>query len=128
MNKATHTSGAHSSHDGRRDNRRQFDIQIGVASDHRFFIGLSANISAGGLFIATDEHLKKGDRLDVKFSIPGSTHVFQKPAVVCWTRPFGDDGERNRAGAGVKLEDLSEDEARILNAFLNVSDPIFFDL
>jgi uncharacterized protein (TIGR02266 family) len=120
---------ARSGHDHRtRESRRQYDIQVGVTSDHRLFVGLSANISAGGLFIATDEHLKKGDKLDVKFSIPGSDHVFQKRATVCWTRPFGDDGERNRAGAGVKLEELSDDETRILNAFLKVSDPIFFDL
>lgn len=114
--------------DRRDGNRMRYDIKVGIASDHRLFIGLSANISAGGLFIATDEHLRKGDKLEVRFSIPGTDHVFNKHATVCWTRPFDAEGERNRAGVGVRLDDLSDDEARILNAFLQVHDPIFYDV
>jgi len=112
----------------RRDtDRLQYDIQVGVASDHRLFVGLVANISGGGLFIATEAPLRKGDAIDVRFSIPGSPHVFEKRAVVCWTRPFDAAGERVRAGAGVRLEGLTDEETRILNAFLQVADPIFFD-
>lgn len=126
-----HGGGGHGgpSHVDRRDAlRTAYDIQVGVATDHRLFVGLVSNISAGGLFIATDHVLRKGDKVDVKFSIPGSPHVFDKRAVVCWTRPFDAAGERGRAGAGVRLEDLSEEEARILNAFLQVHDPIFYDV
>lgn len=114
----------------RRDNHRQgFDIQVGVASDHRLFVGLTANISTGGLFIATDEPFKKGDSVEVRFSIPGADHVFHKQATVCWTRPFDADGQgRTKAGAGVKFDDLTEEESRILNAFLKVHDPIFYDV
>lgn len=114
----------------RRDGgRRGYDIQVGVASDHRLFVGLSANISTGGLFIATDEPFKKGDTIEVRFSIPGANHVFHKHATVCWTRPFEGDGtSQTRAGCGVRFDDLSDDETRILNAFLAVHDPIFYDV
>ena len=114
----------------RRDNNRQgFDIQIGVATDHRLFVGLTANISTGGLFIASDESFKKGDKVEVRFSIPGASHVFHKHATVCWTRPFDASGHgHSRAGAGVRFDDLTEEESRILDAFLKVHDPIFFDV
>ena len=120
-----------SASDRRDTDRLRYDIQVGVSTDHRLFVGLTANISAGGLFIATDEPLKKGDRIEVRFSIPGTVHVFHKHATVCWTRPF--DGEnqthtRTRAGAGVRLDDLSDDEAKVLDAFLQVHEPIFYDV
>lgn len=114
----------------RRDGGRQgYDIQVGVATDHRLFVGLAANISTGGLFIASDEPFKKGDKVEVRFSIPGANHVFHKQATVCWTRPFDSDGHgHSKAGAGVRFEDLSEEEARILDAFLKVHEPIFYDV
>lgn len=112
----------------RRDNgRRGFDIQVGIASDHRLFVGLVHNISTGGLFIATDEHMRKGDRVEVRFSIPGNPHVFDKMATVMWTRPMDADNHRTKAGAGVKFDDLSDEEAKLLNAFLQIHEPIFFD-
>lgn len=113
----------------REKHRAGYDIQVGVASDHKLFVGLTANISTGGLFIATDEPFKKGDHVEVRFSIPGAEHVFHKNATVCWTRPFDADGHgRTRAGAGVRFDDLSEEESRILNAFLKVHEPIFYDV
>jgi uncharacterized protein (TIGR02266 family) len=115
----------------RRDNLRSgYDIQVGVATDHRLFVGLTANISNGGLFIASDEPFKKGDKVEVRFSIPGANHVFHKHATVCWTRPFDASGghHHTKAGAGVRFDDLSDEESRILDAFLKVHEPIFFDV
>ena len=115
--------------DRRDQSRTHFDIQIGVATDHRLFVGLGSNISTGGLFIATDEPVRKGDKVEVRFSIPGSPHVFQKTATVAWIRPFDATGSgRTRSGAGVKFDALSDDEVKILDAFLKVHDPIFYDL
>lgn len=129
MSKTTTGKPAADGSDRRENARRAYDIQVGVSTEHRLFTGLSHNISAGGLFIATEEHLAKGDKIEVKFSIPGSPHVFHKKAVVCWTRPFDADGDgRTRAGAGVRLEDLSDEEQRLLNAFLQVHDAIFYDV
>jgi uncharacterized protein (TIGR02266 family) len=109
--------------------RAEFELSVGVATDHRLFVGLAADISAGGLFIATDEKLQRGDHVEVRFSIPGSHHVFQKRAVVRWIRPISDADENagSKAGVGVQLEDLTPDEAKILNAFLKMHEPIFYD-
>jgi len=108
---------------------QRFDIRVGVASDHRLFVGLTWNISAGGLFIATEEPLKRGDRVDVRFSVPGSNYVFQKKATVCWTRPIdAEGGGHSRSGAGVQFDSLTDEEQKILNAFLQVHDAIFYDV
>ena len=113
----------------RGERRAAFDIQVGIATRHRIFVGLSANISSGGLFVATDEELHKGDTIDVRFRIPGSDHVFQKKAEVAWTRPF-DHNQTHRqaqAGAGVRLLALTADEQRMLNEFIDAHEPLFFE-
>ena len=113
----------------RRDSRSSFDIKIGVSTHHRLFVGLMANISTGGLFVATEEDLERGDRVEVRFQIPGSDHVFHKEAEVCWTRPYDDNNLDNsaRAGAGVRLVGLDDEERRMLNAFIDVHEPLFFE-
>lgn len=108
--------------------RAQFDIKVGVASAHRMFVGLVDNISSGGLFIATDQELTKGDKIEVKFTIPGSDHGFDKKAEVMWIRPYSELGsDRNAAaGAGVRLLELTDDEKQLLNGFINQHEAMFF--
>ncbi|MCO4763884.1 MAG: TIGR02266 family protein [Myxococcales bacterium] len=126
MSKAKKKNGA----EQRTERRSAFDIKIGVATRHQLFVGLSANISSGGLFVATDQELKRGDAIEVRFSIPGSEHVFQKKAEVAWTRPFDQNhsDRQAQAGAGVRLLDLTNDEKQMLNAFIQAHDPMFFDV
>jgi uncharacterized protein (TIGR02266 family) len=124
VNGASTANGA----DLRSSDRHAFDVQVGVNTGHRLFVGLTSNISGGGLFIATREELKRGEHIEVRFSIPGSNHVFEKRAEVCWTRPIADSEESGtQPGAGVKLIGLSDDEQQILNRFLEAHDPLFFD-
>ncbi len=114
---------------GRANDRHAFDIRVGVATDHKLFVGLTQNISAGGLFIATEAPLTRGEKVQVRFSVPGSNYVFDKQATVCWTKPLDADmGDgRTHAGAGVRFDNLTEEEQKILNAFLQVHDAIFFE-
>ncbi|MBI5608708.1 MAG: TIGR02266 family protein, partial [Deltaproteobacteria bacterium] len=130
MSKATQsqTSTPARASDRRELARKAFDIQVGIATDHRLFVGLVSNISAGGLFIATDEHLRMGDQVEVRFSIPGHAHIFDKQATVMWTRPLSEgSNQRTKAGAGVRFSDLTDEETKMLNAFLQIHEPIFFD-
>lgn len=107
-----------------------FELQVGIATKHRLFVGLTSNISSGGIFVTTDEALECGDEIEVRFRIPGSDHVFHKRAQVAWTRPFDEfnAASQAQAGAGVRLIDLSDEERRMLNAFIDVHDPLFFDV
>lgn len=119
---------ATSSAERRDGGRRRFEVAVGVATDHRLFVGLVSNISAGGLFISTEEQMSKGDKVEVRFSIPGTSHVFEKHATVCWIRPLEATGDSvSGAGAGVRFDDLSDEEQRLLNSFLQQCEPIFYD-
>ncbi len=127
MNKSVRTT--NNEQRRRHDERKAFDLQVGVATRHRIFVGLTSNISSGGLFVATDEPLERGDKIEVRFRIPGSEHIFQKKGEVAWTRPF-DQNQTDRqaqAGAGLRLLDLSDEERKMLNAFIEAHDPLFFE-
>ena len=51
----------------------RFDLEVTVdlESDHNFYTGLTQNISSGGVFIATHHLRKIGDRITLKFTLPG---------------------------------------------------------
>jgi len=116
--------------DNRRERRRhRFELEVGVSSPHRFYTGLVRNISAGGLFIQTEADLSTGDEVDVRFTIPGSSHVFEKKAQVRWIRPHDPYGaDSTLTGVGVKFLELSDEEAKLLNAFIRDHDAIFYDI
>ena len=55
----------------RASERFDLEVQVDLESDHNFYTGLTQNISAGGLFIATNVLRRIGDRITLKFSLPG---------------------------------------------------------
>jgi Tfp pilus assembly protein PilZ len=56
----------------RASERYDLEIKVDLESEHNFYTGLTQNISAGGLFIATHHLRRIGDRIALKFQLPGS--------------------------------------------------------
>ncbi len=59
----------------RASERYDLEIKVDLESDHNFYTGLTQNISAGGLFIATHQLRRIGDRITLKFQIPGTEGI-----------------------------------------------------
>ena len=57
--------------------RFDLEVKVDLESDHNFYTGLTQNISSGGLFIATNALRKIGDRITLKFSLPGTTETLR---------------------------------------------------
>ena len=83
------------------------EIDVDVSSDHNFYAGFSANLSDAGLFVATYQPQAVGDRLWVRFRLPGIDEPIQAKVEVQWIRPpsAGDDGPPGFGGAFVELSD-----------------------
>ena len=56
----------------RASERFDLEVKVDLESDHNFYTGLTQNISAGGLFIATHHLRRIGDRITLKFQLPGT--------------------------------------------------------
>jgi uncharacterized protein (TIGR02266 family) len=106
------------------------DIEIAVdfGSDHNFYTGLTHNIGAGGLFIATNELRKVGTRLTVRFTLPGQNEAIKVTTEVRWlsqpSRHLRDSGAQ---GMGVKFLDLSPEGLAVVTDFTRKRETLFYD-
>ena len=66
--------------------------------------GVTKNICAGGVFVATIRSLDVGDRVTLRLTIPGDTEPVEALAEVRWSRPFQELDDRP-AGVGLRFID-----------------------
>jgi uncharacterized protein (TIGR02266 family) len=108
----------------------RFDLEVTVdlESDHNFYTGLTQNISAGGLFIATHQLRRIGDRLKITFSLPGTSAPLTVETEVRWIRENSSlhrvDGT---TGMGVRFIDLSAEATHMIQGFLHSRDSLYYD-
>ena len=108
--------------------RFDLEVKVDLESDHNFYTGLTQNISAGGLFIATHQLRKIGDRITMNFSLPGSDKPVSVECEVRWIRENTAlqklDGS---TGMGVRFIDLSAEASAAITKFLQSRDSLFYD-
>jgi uncharacterized protein (TIGR02266 family) len=112
----------------RASERFDLEVKVDLESDHNFYTGLTQNISSGGLFIATHALRKIGDRITLKFSLPGTAEPVSVQTEVRWIRENSalqrTDGG---TGMGVRFVDLSAEASAAITRFLESRDSLFYD-
>ena len=96
--------------DKRTNIRKPCSIIINYAFDNRAFVNYIKDISQKGLFIETQEPVKKGEFISMTFSLPG----FGKPLKV-----KGRISHVTPQGAGVEFIELSPYQAEMIGAIVN---------
>lgn len=76
------------------------------------FAGVTKNICAGGLFVATLRPLAIGERITVRLRLPGDVEPVEALAEVRWSRPFQELDDRP-AGLGLRFIDTPLRAVRI---------------
>jgi uncharacterized protein (TIGR02266 family) len=112
----------------RASERFDLEIKVDLESDHNFYTGLTQNISAGGLFIATHHLRRIGDRISLKFQLPGIDKPVQVDTEVRWIR---ENSALTRAdgatGMGVRFINLSPETTTAIQQFLATRDSLYYD-
>jgi uncharacterized protein (TIGR02266 family) len=112
----------------RASERFDLEIKVDLESDTNFYTGLTQNISAGGLFIATHHIRRIGDRITLKFTLPGSDRVIDVETEVRWIRENSAlqrvDGA---SGMGVRFINLSAEASAAINGFLQSRESLYYD-
>ena len=98
---------------------------VDFTSDNNFFNGFSANISDGGLFVATVNLLPLGTEVDLSFSLPSGERIEAK-GVVQWVREVNDQLPDAFPGMGVQFAALNPTAQSAISQFLVQRDPLFF--
>jgi len=108
--------------------RFDLEVKVDLESDHNFYTGLTQNISSGGLFIATNALRKIGDRITLKFSLPGSAETLAVETEVRWIRENSALHKVEGAtGMGVRLVNLSPAAAATIQKFVESRDSLYYD-
>ncbi len=108
--------------------RFDLEVKVDLESDHNFYTGLTQNISSGGLFIATSAIRKIGDRITLKFSLPGSPEPVAVETEVRWIK---ENSALHRAdgstGMGVRFVNLSPAAATAIQQFVESRESLYYD-
>ena len=85
------------------------------------FFGHAANISPGGLFIATSAPRKRtvGETVEIQFCLPGSDRAIRCRARVAWIRQYR-QGDFATPGFGLQFLDLAPEQRAEIEAWLTL--------
>jgi uncharacterized protein (TIGR02266 family) len=105
--------------------RVKMQAAIDFTSDNNFYAGFSANISDGGLFVATVNLLPLGTEVDLSFTLPSGQRIEAKGRV-SWVREVNDKIPDAFPGMGVQFVGLAPAAQAAIAQFLAQRDPLFY--
>ncbi len=117
--------------ENRRDNARfGFEVVVDLTSASGFWMGLSQNLSEGGLFIASANLVPIGENVHVRLDLSdGVGAPFEVDCEVAWHRLVDDEDSGIRPGMGVRFLYLDASaQARIMTFCRARREAQFFDL
>lgn len=103
--------------------RAPLTVEISLGSDSHFFVGITSDLSTGGVFVVTYEPLALGDELELEFSLPASTvHARGR---VRWMRQATEEAP---PGVGIAFTSMDEPGWREIERFCRIRAPLYYDL
>ena len=112
----------------RASERFDLEVKVDLESDHNFYTGLTQNISAGGVFIATNHIRRIGDRITLKFTLPGSEKTIDVDTEVRWIRENSAlQRVEGAQGMGVRFINLTPEASAAINSFIQARDSLYYD-
>jgi uncharacterized protein (TIGR02266 family) len=104
--------------------RAPVEIEVSFESESQVFVGLSGDISTGGLFVSTYKPVALDSSVDLAFSLPDG-HKVHVSGRVRWLRRATEEGLA--PGFGVAFEELSEDDVAHITAFCELRPPLYYE-
>ena len=99
---------------------------VTMDSPSNFYAGLTGNVSAGGLFVATDRLYPAGTFLQLQFRLPGSPDPIKTVGEVRWVAG-GETAVSGTTGMGVRFLNLRDQDLALIEAFTKRRPTFFYD-
>jgi uncharacterized protein (TIGR02266 family) len=100
---------------------------VDIASEDNLYAGLSYDVSAGGIFVATVDMPPMGSAVSVTVTLPDGTRL-QLAGTVRWTREYRQASAGLPAGVGIEWDLLPMDALRMLLRFAELRDPLLWEM
>lgn len=107
--------------------RVRMAVEVTLHTETHFYAGLSQNISEGGLFVATYEHLDLGTPLDLTITLPGQPAI-EVRGEVRWTREASEYTADFSPGVGVAFCGLPDAAKTVIETFLRTRSPLLYEM
>jgi uncharacterized protein (TIGR02266 family) len=102
----------------RRPERRPLAVKVDLQAEPGPQTGLTQDISEGGLFVVTDQARQVGDRLALRFQLPGQSQPLSVETEVRWVRAGTPARPDSVAGLGLRFVNLSRQDEATIQRFL----------
>jgi uncharacterized protein (TIGR02266 family) len=124
--------------DERRDAARfRLALALTLVGDHNFYLGVSENVSEGGLFVATHNALAIGEIIELEFTLPNRRNACRVTGEVRWCRSpdsnradhnnYGSADKHARPGYGIQFKAVSPDVEQAIREFITARAPEFYE-
>ena len=120
-------SAALSSPDDRVHRRLSFELEVTLHSDTNFYMGLTENLSTGGIFMATHLVQPIGTEVLLQLRLPTRRGNLELVGRVRWVREHAVALDAP-PGMGIAFEHIPADISRAIGEFLLARTPLFFDM
>ena len=102
--------------------RSELEVEVTLTSDSHFFVGLTNDISTGGIFVSTYRPLDVGAKLEIEFALPDGT--IKVKGTVRWRR----DSTEMSPGVGISFDGISDEHMKLIQRFCEKRPPLYYDL
>jgi len=99
--------------DARAHRRLYIELEVTLHSDSNFYMGLTQNLSHGGVFVATYLVQPLGTQVELVVRLATQTAPLKLKGRVRWVREFA-EGHDGSPGMGIEFEDMSEEDVRAI--------------
>ena len=100
---------------------------VDVESENNLYAGLSYDVSAGGIFVATLASPAIGTEVEVTVSLPDGTKL-ELTGSVRWVRDYAQASAGLPAGVGIEWDELPMEALRSLLHFAELRDPLLWEM
>ena len=105
--------------------RVSVEVEVTMTSDSNVYVGLTDNVSEGGLFVATHDLLPIGSVVELEFSLPDDDDPIRVEAEVRWHRRVSRQNYDIMPGFGAEFVDIDPSSRGSLEAFIESREPMF---
>jgi uncharacterized protein (TIGR02266 family) len=103
--------------------RVALEIEVSLTSEAYFFVGLTGDVGAGGVFVPTYQLRPVGSMIDMEFTLPEGK--VQARGRVRWVREARDGMP---SGLGIAFESLADAERERIEDLCRKRSPIYYDI
>ncbi|NMB74248.1 MAG: TIGR02266 family protein [Myxococcales bacterium] len=106
--------------------RVEVKVEVAMHTEHNFYMGISENLSEGGVFIATYDNLPIGTQMDLDISLPDKPPIHVQ-GTVRWVREYHKFTEDLSPGVGVQFQNLTDQDQAAIKEFLRRRAPLLYE-